>query len=277
MLNKVIKIGIFDSGIGGLTVARAIKNLCPHSSLLYVGDTAHMPWGDKSRAHITLYSKKITEFLVQQGCQLIVVACNTASANSITDISKEFNNVKFFNVIDPIIAFLQKSQHASIGIIGTKQTIRSGAYQNKIALLLWPSSTTVKVLATPILVPLIEEGLIDHKATNLILEQYLAQLDLPDKSVLILGCTHYLLIKKNIEDYYVKIKRQIQIIDGSALVANEIRDFLLKNNHGMHFIESSNDYNVESNFYVTDDSEFFFQTANKFFANITLNFLPLWE
>ena len=103
MLNKTIKIGIFDSGIGGLTVARAIKNLCPYSSLLYVGDTAHMPWGDKSRAHITLYSKKITEFLVQQGCQLIVVACNTASANSIIDISKEFNNVKFFNVIDPII------------------------------------------------------------------------------------------------------------------------------------------------------------------------------
>lgn len=282
MLNQ-FKIGIFDSGIGGLTVARAIKDLCPNISLLYVGDTAHMPWGDKSKAHIISYSRKITEFLVEQGCNIIVVACNTASANAVADITKEFDNINFFNVIDPIILFLRDSQYSknsNLGIIGTKQTIRSGAYQRKITELLLSDPTNsmvMKALATPLLVPLVEEGLIDNQATNLILEQYLAQLDLPDKSVLILGCTHYPLIKNNIQKYYNNIKQEIAIIDGSFLVAHQVKDFLNKN-QGSHFMDGVNCYNdTVSSFYVTDDSEFFVQIANKFFGNIKLDFLPLWE
>jgi len=273
MLNQ-FKIGIFDSGIGGLTVARAIKDLCPNISLLYVGDTAHMPWGDKSKAHIISYSRKITEFLVEQGCNIIVVACNTASCNALADITKEFDNIHFFNVIDPIILFLRDSQYfknSNLGIIGTKQTIRSGAYQRKITELLLNSanSMNIKALATPLLVPLVEEGLVDNHATNLILEQYLTQLNLPDKSVLILGCTHYPLIKDNIKKYYNNMQQDITIIDGSFLVAQQVKDFLHNNQ------VSYND--TVSNFYVTDDSEFFVQIANKFFGNIKLDFLPLWE
>lgn len=276
MLNQ-FKIGIFDSGIGGLTVARAIKDLCPNISLLYVGDTAHMPWGDKSRDHIICYSRRITQFLVEQGCNIIVVACNTASANALVDITKEFENIIFFNVIDPIIVFLRDSKYSTIGIIGTKQTIRSGAYQRKIAELLLSNSTVVKPLATPLLVPLVEEGLINNSATNLIVEQYLTQLALPDKAVLILGCTHYPLLKKNIQQYYHNIKQDINIIDGSFLVAKQVKDFLHKIGVN-HFMDRVNCYNnVDSNFYVTDDSEFFVQIANKFFVNIKLDFLPLWE
>ena len=271
MLNR-FKIGIFDSGIGGLTVAKAISNLCPNEDLLYVGDTAHMPWGDKSKSHIVSYATKITEFLIKNGCNIIVIACNTASANALTEISEQFNQIKLFNVIDPIILFLQKIKQTKIGIIGTKQTIHSGAYQDRIERLVLPKF--IKVLATPILVPLIEEGLIDNQATNLILEQYLSQLDLPDQSMLILGCTHYPLIKKNIENYYIKINRQVKVIDGSDLVANDVRDFLLQNNnHNEAKLDKSN---LAHNFYVTDDSEFFLKTAKQFFANIKLEFLPLW-
>ena len=95
MLNR-FKIGIFDSGIGGLTVAKAISNLCPNENLLYIGDTAHMPWGDKSKSHIVYYATKITEFLIKNGCNIIVIACNTASANALTEISEQFNQIKLF-------------------------------------------------------------------------------------------------------------------------------------------------------------------------------------
>ena len=280
MLNR-FKIGIFDSGIGGLTVAKAISNLCPNQDLLYIGDTAHMPWGDKSKSHIVRYATKITDFLIKQGCNIIVIACNTASANALTEISEQFNQTKLFNVIDPIVLFLQKIKHSSIGIIGTKQTIHSGAYQNRVEQLVKPK--LIKVLATPVLVPLIEEGLINNPATNLILEQYLSQLDLPDQSMLILGCTHYPLIKQNIENYYIKINRKVKVIDGSDLVAKDVRDFLLQRvNHNedesLNFkLTNKVSSQVVHNFYVTDDSEFFFKTAKQFFANVKLEFLPLWE
>jgi glutamate racemase len=275
MLNR-FKIGIFDSGIGGLTVAKAISNLCPNENLLYIGDTAHMPWGDKSKSHIVYYATKITEFLIKNGCNIIVIACNTASANALTEISEQFNQIKLFNVIDPIILFLQKIKQTKIGIIGSKQTIHSGVYQYRVGQLVPPKS--IIALATPILVPLIEEGLIDNPATNLILEQYLSQLDLPDQSMLILGCTHYPLIKKNIENYYIKINRQVKVIDGADLVANELRDFLLQNkDHNKDKLLNINgNSNMTHNFYVTDDSEFFLKTAKQFFANVKLEFLPLW-
>jgi glutamate racemase len=270
MLNKNFKIGIFDSGIGGLTVAKAINDLCPEVSLLYVGDTAHMPWGDKSTAHIISYAIKITEFLIQNNCNIIVIACYTASANALAAISDKFSQIKLFNVIDPIILFLkQEPPKNNIGLIGTKQTIRSGTFQNQLS--------QVIAIATPILAPLIEEGLINNAATDLILEQYLTKLDLADQSVLLLGCTHYGLIKPNIENYYAKINKNIKVIDGAMLVAKQIKNFL-KNNFNLSNLKPNLELNSKVNkFYVTDDSEFFLRSAKQFFADINLDFLPLWE
>ncbi len=274
MLNNFNKIGIFDSGIGGLTVAKAINTLCPNENLLYVGDTAHMPWGDKSKSQIISYATKITNFLVEQGCNIIVIACNTASANALIEISEQFTQIKLFNVIDPVISFLQNIKLSnSIGIIGTKLTIKSSSYQQKITKLLSKlnkNSLPIKALATPILVPLIEEGLINNQATDLIIEEYLTQLDLPDQSMLILGCTHYPLIKKNIENYYIKVNRRVKVIDASILVANQVKDFLLQGNN-----KTSQEQGVH-NFYVTDDGGFFLKTAKQFFMDIKLDFLPLW-
>lgn len=266
-MNVKNKIGIFDSGVGGLTVAKAIYDLCPNENLLYIGDTAHMPWGDKSKQRILLYATKIAKFLIDNGCNIIVVACSTASANVLTELTQQFSQIKLFNVIDPIILFLQQIKPTNVGIIGTKQTINSNTYQRKIA----SFGIQVKALATPILAPLIEEGLMDNKATDLILEQYLTKLDLQDQSMLILGCTHYRLIKKNIENYYIKTNRQVKVIDGAGLVANELKDFLFKTS------KINKNYTAKHNFYITDDSEFFLKIAQQFFANISLDFLPLWD
>lgn len=157
--NKTNKIGVFDSGIGGLTVARAIHNILPNENLLYVGDTAHMPWGDKSKSQITHYATKLTNFLIENDCNIIVVACNTASCVTLAKLSEQFTQIKLFNVIDPLILFLQQmnfNNFNSIGVVGTKQTIHSEAYQNKIKELHKLSTDKklqIKALATPLLVP----------------------------------------------------------------------------------------------------------------------------
>lgn len=271
------KIGIFDSGIGGLTVARAIRNVLPNENLLYVGDTAHSPWGDKSQSQITSYSLALTNFLLKNDCNIVVIACNTASCIALESIVEKFPNIKLFNVIDPIISLLAQMDFNNlndVGIIGTKQTIKSNAYVSRLKQLHSTSNSVpqIKSLATPLLVPLIEEGWTEHNATKLIIEEYLSALDLKDQSILILGCTHYPLIKAHIEDYYIKLNKNIMIIDSTLLIAKEIENFLLKNNQ-----LQTNKMITSSDFYCTGNSEFFFKIAKQFFANITLKFLPLWE
>jgi glutamate racemase len=280
MLNNkssVQKIGIFDSGIGGLTVARAIRSILPNENLLYVGDTAHSPWGDKSQSQITSYSLALTNFLLENDCNIIVIACNTASCIALESIVTKYPNIKLFNVIDPIISLLAQMDFShlnDIGIIGTKQTIKSNAYGSRLKQLKPTSNSKlqIKSLATPLLVPLIEEGWTEHNATKLIIAEYLSALDLKDQSILILGCTHYPLIKTHIEDYYITLNKNIMIIDSTLLIAKEIKNFLLKNNQ-----LQNNKVITSSDFYCTGNSDFFFKIAKQFFANITLKFLPLWE
>lgn len=283
MLNNqntiVNKIGIFDSGIGGLTVAHAIHNILPKENLLYIGDTAHSPWGDKSKSQIISYSTKLTSVLVENDCKIVVIACNTASCLALNAIAAQFSHLKIFNVIDPTIMYLQQldfNNFNDIGIIGTKQTIHSNAYQNRIETLQSELYITkklqIKSLATPLLVPLIEEGWLNTQATSLIIAEYLSQLDLQDQSILILGCTHYPLIKQHIENYYFKLNKKVIVIDSASLIANQIKLFLQHTNQ----LNDNSMPNI-NNFYCTDNSEFFLQIAKQFFANITLDFLPLWE
>lgn len=276
--NNYIKIGIFDSGVGGLTVAHAINNILPKENLLYIGDTAHSPWGDKSTSQIISYAVKLTSFLINNNCTIVVIACHTASCvalNAINAIVEQATNIKLFNVIDPTISHLQQlnlNNFRDIGIIGTKQTIHSKAYQSRLEKLASTNKQLqIKSLATPLLVPLIEEGWLGNSATNLIIEEYLSQLNLRDQSILILGCTHYPLIKQHIEDYYLKLNKKITVIDSASLISHQIKKFLQDTN------QLNNNLLHANNFYCTDNSEFFLQTARQFFANINLNFLPLWK
>jgi glutamate racemase len=156
--NPSAPIGIFDSGIGGLTVAHAITNHLPHESIIYFGDTAHLPYGDKSEAAIQAYSIKIADVLLKRGCKVIVIACNSASSAAY-ELLKEYVNTQahVLNVIDPMVDYVATHfQNKKIGLIGTKRTVQSGIYQKKIT----ESKKGIQLssLATPLLAPMIEEG-----------------------------------------------------------------------------------------------------------------------
>ena len=294
----MVTIGIFDSGIGGLTIARAISDLLPNEKILYVGDTAHSPWGDKSKSQIIHYSKNLTRFLVNNNCDFVVVACNTASCLALDAVKTEFPNIKLFNVIDPIINYLQQlklDQFNDVGIIGTKQTIKSQTYQKSLAEVQLHQLGTknhlrIQSLATPLLVPLIEEGWNNHAACNLVIAEYLSNLDLRDQSILILGCTHYPLIKNNIESYYLHLNKKIKIIDSTKLIAKAIQRFIMKKN--INLLPSTEKINIlghcdnadninrasaSNHFYCTSNNEFFAEVAKQFFATVKLSFLPLWQ
>ena len=212
-------IGIFDSGIGGLTVASAIQKALPKESLMYFGDTLHFPYGEKSPAIITRYSEKITDFLLSKGCKCIIIACNTASSIAFETVKKRAGNrALVFNVIDPVAEYVATNfEDKKIGIIATKATVKSGMYEKKIHKL--DSSVLVSSYATPLLAPMIEEGFFNNKISKTIINSYLSNTKLKGIKALILACTHYPLIKPEIEEYY---KKKVQIIDSAQIVAENI-------------------------------------------------------
>lgn len=262
-------IGIFDSGIGGLTVARAVKDLLPNEQLIYFGDTAHLPYGEKSTAAIQAYSVRITDFLMQRGCKLILIACNSASSAAY-DLVREYagKKARVFNVIDPVIDYIREHySEAHIGLIGTKATVQSGVYQRKIDEL--GQGNVCKALATPLLVPMIEEGFLHNRISHDIINQYLSSGGLADISALILGCTHYPLIKKEVEAYY---QGRVQVIDSSVTVARALKGFL-----ELHNLAASG-RRGDNQFYVSDYTESFEGTTRLFFGEaVTLEKFDLWE
>ncbi|GJM28707.1 MAG: glutamate racemase [Cyclobacteriaceae bacterium] len=220
-------IGIFDSGIGGLTVARAVKAELPGEQVVYFGDTAHLPYGDKSTAAIQAYSIKITQMLLEKGCKLILIACNSASAAGY-DLVTEYvgTRAKVLNVIDPVVDYLREHfAHKRVGLIGTKQTVNSKVYEQKIAAL--NQGIVLKSLATPLLVPIIEEGFTKGEISSKIIHKYLNDPELADLEALILGCTHYPLIKEAISNYYTE---NVEVIDSSEIVAKALKAYLSFNN-----------------------------------------------
>ena len=221
-MNKDNPIGVFDSGIGGLTVAKAIRSYLPNESLLYFGDTKHLPYGEKSVQSIQKFSKNIAVFLEQQKCKMIVIACNTASSLAYETIKNKCKDIEIVNVIDPIIKHISNcDHHDTIGIIGTKGTINSGIYLQKIKSI--NQNINVKSLATPILAAMIEGGFFKDKISQTIVHNYLKDPVLKGINKLILACTHYPLIKELIKDYYSK---EIEIIDSATHVAKHVKDIL---------------------------------------------------
>lgn len=186
-------IGVFDSGIGGLTVVRELLHQLPHESLIYFGDTARVPWGNKSPDTVRRYSREILDFLVGRDVKMVVVACNTASAHALGELQR-VAPVVVEGVIEPgARAAARTSRSGRIGVIGTAGTVRSGAYARAIHAI--QPDAWVAERACPLFVPLVEEGWLDHPATRLIAHEYLDPLKAEGIDTLVLGCTHYPLLK----------------------------------------------------------------------------------
>lgn len=243
-------IGIFDSGVGGLTVVKEILKELPEYQLIYFGDTARLPYGTKGESFVKKYSAKITDWLLQKNAKIIVIACNTSSAWAADFLKRKFKNTKIFEVITPAISdILSATKNKKIGIIGTPGTIKSGAYQKKIL----EKDPSVKIFsnACPLLVPLVEEGMVDDKITSEIIQKYIKPLKEQGIDVLVLGCTHYPLLKVAIEK---ELGDEIKIINPAKSVAKEIKEYLeeniniakkIKKGTGHKFFFSDNPYNLE--------------------------------
>lgn len=269
MFDSSAPIGIFDSGIGGMTVASAVTRLLPKENTIYFGDTAHLPYGDKSTAAIQAYSIKICNMLIQQNCKLILIACNSASAAAF-ELVREYvgSKAKVLNVIDPVVDYIKEHYEGkTIGLIGTKQTVLSNVYKKKVDVL--DKNINLKSLATPLLAPMIEEGFFDNNISESIIESYLSDKSLAGIEALILGCTHYPLIKKQINNYY---KGNVEILDTSEIVANSLRALL-----SQHYLVNEKGEGKRQ-FYVSDYTLSFEQSTNIFFGQkIQLEHYPLWE
>jgi glutamate racemase len=262
-------IGIFDSGVGGLTVASAVRRLLPEEEIIYFGDTAHLPYGDKSPEAILHYSKGITRFLLGKNCKVILAACNTVSA-TIWDELNQFTSPHSIpvNVTDPVVENVAKFYGQShIGVIGTKNTINSGAYNQKIKKII--PEAKVSSLATPLLVPMIEEGFIFDDISNAIIRAYLSNGALQGIQTLILGCTHYPIIREQIRQYY---DFRVEVVDSAMIVANHVRA-VLESRDLVSPLRKRND-----TFYVSDYTEYFRKIAAMFFEkDIVLEKIDLWK
>ena len=265
-------IGIFDSGIGGLTVAKAVNDLLPNEQIIYFGDTAHLPYGDKSTAAIQAYSVRITEMLLRKGCKVILIACNSASSAAYELVTEYVGSkAKVFDVINPTIDFIRENYSSRrVGLIGTKQTVTAGVYERKVSLL--KQSIEFSALATPLLVPMIEEGFSNDHVSEEIIKTYLSDATLDSIEALILGCTHYPIIKKEITDFYLSESRKVDIIDSAETVANSLKAFL-------DFNQLLSKERFEDDvFLVSDFTDSFEKMTRLFFGSeVQLGLRSIWD
>lgn len=239
-------IGIFDSGIGGLTVFNEISKLLKNENLIYLGDTARVPYGIRSPETVIKYSIECANFLFKKGIKMLVVACNTSSSVSL-EVLKEKFPIPVIGVIEPgAKAALKKTKTFKIGVIGTEATIRSKAYPKTIKYL--NNSAEVISKACPLFVPLVEEGILEGPITDHVIDLYLKDLKKSGIDTLILGCTHYPLLKNSISKYM----QDISLVDSAEEVALEVKNILLK----LTLINKEKETG-ERIFYLTDSPERF--------------------
>ncbi len=209
-------IGVFDSGVGGLTVAKKIIEYLPNESILYLGDTARVPYGNRSKDIIIRYTLECVDFLVNKGVKCVVVACNTASAIAMTTLKEAFS-IPVLGVIEAGSKMaVANTKSRNIGVIGTRRTIESNAYKNTIMSI--DSSINIFQKETPLLVPLVEENFYYHKATSMVIEEYLSDF-VGNVDSLILGCTHYPVLFKTISAMYP----HLTVIDPALEVALDLK------------------------------------------------------
>ena len=248
-------IGIFDSGLGGLTVQRAIAALLPHEDTIYLGDTAHVPYGTKSRETVTRYSLDIADYLSKSGIKLLVVACNTASAYSIGAL-RERLNIPVIGVIEPgASAAVEATQTGRIGVIGTEGTVRSGAYFDAIKKR--DDRILVFLKACPLFVPLAEEGMLDNRIAALTAMHYLKYFKEEPVDTLVLGCTHYPLLKEVVG---LAMPEGTALIDSAEATAHEVQKMLISKG----LIKTHVTDEPKHSFYVTDSPERFMSVGKNF-------------
>jgi len=261
-MGKTSPIGLFDSGVGGLTVAHALHTVLPAEQLVYFGDTAHLPYGDKSKEAIVGYSLGIADFLLKQKCKVILIACNSASANAFDEVKAHVGNkAVVMNVIDPVVSSVcseNTTERHSVGIIGTKATIDSETYEKKILKEISGTRSKLQVssLATPLFVPMIEEGFVFDDISNAIIRSYLSRRELVGIDSLILGCTHYPIIRNQISRHF---NFRVNVLDTAQIIALAVQEFLSEN-------DLLNDTrNGDNQFYVSDYTPYFEVIGNMFF------------
>ena len=216
-------IGVFDSGLGGLTVAKAIKAKLPNENIVYLGDTARVPYGNKSTLLVTDYATQITNFLLEENAKLIVVACNTASALALPALQSEFQ-VQILGVILPgSKAAVHATRNKHVGVIGTIATINSNAYSQALNEI--DSSIQITAQACPLFVPLVEEGWLNGPVPSEVTASYLKSINVANVDTLILGCTHYPLLKPMIQEH---VNDNTVLIDSAETVAEEASTILLE-------------------------------------------------
>ena len=254
MDTKHAAIGVFDSGVGGLTVFREIKKQIPNERIIYFGDTARVPYGSKSKETVTKYTRQIVNFLMTHEVKALVMACNTMSANSLDEIEKTIS-VPIIGVVKPGAEVAAKNTHnGRIGVIATEATIRSGMYERFIKEI--NPSLTVIGKACPLFCPLVEEGMLDDPVTDEIARRYLTELMDKDIDSLILGCTHYPLLSPAIARI---VDKKVTLINPAKETAHSL-EILLENNN----LLSDESYLQRAEvceYYVSDGAEKFTQFA----------------
>jgi glutamate racemase len=256
-----LPIGVFDSGLGGLTVARAIREALPHEDILYLGDTARVPYGTRSARTVMRYARGCADVLVKRGIKLLVVACNTVSAVAIEMLRVELD-IPVLGVIEPgARAAVSATRSHKIGVIGTAGTIASGAYPREVAAI--SSRAEVFGAAAPLLVPLVEEGWLEGDVPRLAIERYLGPLRSHEVDTLVLGCTHYPMLRTLIE----RVAREVlgeetRVVDSAQATAAELREML-----GPRVPEAVADRPGGLHLMVTDRPQMFATVAARFLGH----------
>jgi len=247
-------IGVFDSGVGGLTVLREILRALPNEDCMYLGDTARIPYGTKSPETVVRFARKNADFLVSQGIKFLVVACNTAASAGL-DTIREHAGVPTIGVIRPGAArACRVSKNGRVGVIGTRATVSSGAYEREMRVI--DRDIQVYSAPCPLFVPLAEEGWVDNDVTALVAQRYLSELAAQDIDTLVLGCTHYPLLKTVIAQ---TVGYDVSIVDSATPVAREVQLMLAERN-----LEKTDEHKRRVSFYVTDDPDTFARVGGPF-------------
>jgi glutamate racemase len=252
-VSKEAAIGIFDSGIGGLTVLQQIGRLLPRERLVYLGDTARCPYGTKSPEVVTQYTCENTDFLVERGLKMLVIACNTASSVAL-EVLRERYQMPVIGVIEPgAQEAVRRSKTRHVGVIGTEATITSGAYTRALRTL--DCNVAVYTRACSMFVPLVEEGWVDNDVARATVTLYLNSFRHSGIDVLILGCTHYPLLKKTIAEF---LGEEVLLVDSAEETARVVRSTLL------HYGLSRRKGNGGASFFVTDVPDRFIKVGTRF-------------
>ena len=258
--NKNNRIGVFDSGLGGLTILNHLITALPGYHYIYLGDTARVPYGEKSPATIYEYSVQAIDFLFSQGCNLIVIACNTVSAQALHPLQQKYLPCKYpskriLGVIRPLVEEFSKKDIKHLGVIGTKSTIESNAYLAEITKL----NPNIEIVSkkTPLLVPLIEESWGDKPETKMILKKYLRPLKIKKIEALILACTHYPFLLKQIRGVMGK---RVNVPDPGEIVALSLKNYLMKHPE----LNIRKEAKTSATFFTTDDPDSFKLAGEKF-------------